>query len=124
MNEPVDPEVGDPYADVKRRTWLAAERTWLAWWRTGVGAAAVSVGVGRLLPGLSGVNSWTLKALGIGYGILSVVLLVIGALRQHRVAQALRQGSYVPLSPPLVNWLTAAAIALAIATVAVVAVGT
>ena len=41
---------------------------------------------GRLLPGLSGVDSWALKALGFGYGILSIVLLVVGALRQHRVA--------------------------------------
>jgi len=31
--------------EVRRRTWLAAERTWLAWWRTGLGAAAVAVGV-------------------------------------------------------------------------------
>lgn len=117
------PQEGDPYADVKRRTWLAAERTWLAWWRTGVGAAAVSVGVGRLLPGLSGTNGWTLKALGFGYGVLSVAILVIGALRQRRVASALRSGSYVPLSSPLVNWLTAAGIALALATIAVIAVG-
>ena len=120
---PEDPR-GDPYEDVKRRTWLAAERTWLAWWRTGVGAAAVSIGVGRLLPGLSGVDSWTLKALGLGYGALSVVLLVVGALRQHRVAAALRQGSYVPLSSPLVNWLTAAGVGLALASVVVIAVGT
>lgn len=124
MSDLDDPEPGDPYADVKRRTWLAAERTWLAWWRTGVGAAAVAVGVGRLLPGLSGVDSWSLKALGFGYGVLSVVLLVVGALRQHRVARALRQGSYVPLSAPLVNWLTAAAVALALATVVVIALGT
>jgi hypothetical protein len=68
----------------------------------------VSVGVGRLLPGLSGTNGWELKALGFGYGALSVALLVVGALRQHRVAAALRQGSHVPLSTPLVNWLTAA----------------
>jgi hypothetical protein len=40
------------------------------------------------------------------------------------VANALRQGSYVPLSTPLVNWLTAAGIALALATVVVIAVGT
>ena len=115
---------GDPDADVKRRTWLAAERTWLAWWRTGVGAAAVSVGVGRLLPGLSGTNGWTLKALGFGYGALSIAILVIGALRQRSVASALRRGSYEPLSSPLVNWLTAAGIALALATLAVIAIGT
>jgi uncharacterized membrane protein YidH (DUF202 family) len=118
-----EPPGTDPETDVKRRTWLAAERTWLAWWRTGVGAAAVSVGVGRLLPGLSGSNGWELKALGFGYGALSVVILVIGALRQSRVSSALRRGSYDPLSPPIVNWLTAAGIALALATLAVIAIG-
>jgi uncharacterized membrane protein YidH (DUF202 family) len=123
VSENSEPEQGTP-TDAKRRTWLAAERTWLAWWRTGVGAAAVSVGVGRLLPGLSGTNGWELKALGFGYGALSVALLVVGALRQHRVAAALRQGSYVPLSTPLVNWLTAAGIALALATLVVIAIGT
>jgi len=119
-----EPPAGDPDADVKRRTWLAAERTWLAWWRTGVGAAAVSVGVGRLLPGLSGSSGWTLKALGFGYGALSVAILVIGALRQRHVSSALRRGGYAPLSSPLVNWLTAAGIGLALATIAVIAVGT
>jgi uncharacterized membrane protein YidH (DUF202 family) len=117
------PGPGDPDADVKRRTWLAAERTWLAWWRTGVAAAAVSVGVGRLLPGLAGGARWPLKLLGLGYGILAVAVLVTGAVRQARVADALRRGSYEPLSPPLVNWLTAAGVALALATLAVISAG-
>ncbi len=118
------PDSGDgELGDVKRRTWLAAERTWLAWWRTGVGAAAVAVGVGRLLPGIAGGTSWPLKALGLGYGVLAVVILVIGAVRQNHVAEALRRGSYDQLSSPLVNWLTVAAVALALATVAVIAVG-
>lgn len=123
MNEENGAPGWDPDADVKRRTWLAAERTWLAWWRTGVGAAAVSVGVGRLLPGLSGTNGWELKALGFGYGALSIAILLIGGFRQRRVAAALRKNSYAPLSSPLVNWLTAAGIALALATIAVIAIG-
>jgi putative membrane protein len=114
-----DSELGD----VKRRTWLAAERTWLAWWRTGVGAAAVSIGVGRLLPGVAGGTSWPLKLLGLGYGILAVAILVVGAVRQGRVAEALRRDSYAQLSSPLVNGLTAAAVVLSLGTVAVVAIG-
>ena len=56
-SNPGDPDLADAdIADVKRRTWLAAERTWLAWWRTGLGAAAVSIGVGataaRFSPGV------------------------------------------------------------------------
>src|SRR5271163_3452719 len=109
-------------ADVKRRTWLAAERTWLAWWRTGLGAAAVSIGVGRLLPGLTGGALWPLRLLGLGYGVVAIAVLVIGAVRQNQVASALRRGSYEELSTPLVLWLTAAAVALSLATLVVIAV--
>ena len=121
------PAIGDPdltdadIADVKRRTWLAAERTWLAWWRTGLGAAAVSIGVGRLLPGLTGGALWPLRLLGLGYGVVAIAVLVIGAVRQNQVASALRQGSYEELSSPLVMWLTAAAVALSLATLVVIA---
>jgi putative membrane protein len=118
-----EPEAGDPeLADVKRRTWLAAERTWLAWWRTGLGAAAVSIGVGRLLPGLTGGSRWPLKVLGLGYGLVAIAVLVIGAIRQTQVAAALRRGSYEELSTPLVMWLTAAAVVLSIATLVVIVV--
>jgi putative membrane protein len=113
---------GPELADVKRRTWLAAERTWLAWWRTGLGAAAVSIGVGRLLPGLTGGTRWPLKVLGFGYGLVAIAVLVIGAIRQRQVASALRRGSYEELSTPLIMWLTAAAVALSIATLVVIAV--
>jgi uncharacterized membrane protein YidH (DUF202 family) len=115
--EPGDPEL----ADVKRRTWLAAERTWLAWWRTGLGAAAVSIGVGRLLPGLTGGARLPLRLLGLGYGLVAIAILVIGAVRQSRVAAALRRGDYEELSSPLVMWLTAAAVALAVATLLIIA---
>jgi len=117
-----EPDAGETdLADVKRRTWLAAERTWLAWWRTGLGAAAVSIGVGRLLPGLTGGALWPLRLLGLGYGVVAIAVLVIGAVRQNQVASALRQGSYEELSSPLVMWLTAAAVALSLATLVVIA---
>lgn len=109
-------------ADASRRTWLAAERTWLAWWRTGVGVSAVAVGVGRILPGLAEGARWPLALLGLGYGTLAVAILVIGAVRQNRVADALRQGSHYQLSSQLVKWLTVAAVVLALATLAVVAI--
>jgi putative membrane protein len=117
-----EPDPGEPeIADVKRRTWLAAERTWLAWWRTGLGAAAVSIGVGRLLPGLTGGARLPLRLLGLGYGLVAIAILVIGAVRQSRVASALRRGDYEELSSPLVMWLTAAAVALAVATLLIIA---
>jgi uncharacterized membrane protein YidH (DUF202 family) len=101
---------------------LAAERTWLAWWRTGVGAAAVAVAVGRLLPALTTGARWPFRVLGLGYGTLAVVVLVVGAIRQRRTAEALSRGGYDQLSSPLVMWLTAAAVALATATLAMVTV--
>jgi uncharacterized membrane protein YidH (DUF202 family) len=112
----------DDPQDASRRTWLAAERTWLAWWRTGLGATAVAVGVGRILPGFAGGARWPLKLLGLGYGALAVAILLIGGIRQAHVAAALRRGGYDELSGPLVMWLTAAAIVLAIATILVVAI--
>jgi uncharacterized membrane protein YidH (DUF202 family) len=108
--------------DGTRRTALAAERTWLAWWRTGLGALAVAIGVGRILPGLAGGPRWPLTLLGIGYGVLAVAILIIGALRQSRVAEALRAGAYTELSPTLVWSLTLGTIVLGLGTLLAVAV--
>jgi uncharacterized membrane protein YidH (DUF202 family) len=121
------PESTPPHAersDVTRRTWLAAERTWLAWWRTGLGAAAVAIGVGRLLPEFSRSARWPFRVLGICFGVLAVAVFLLGALRQQRSAAALRKGSYDELSTPVVLSLTAAGIALTVCVLAVVAAGT
>ncbi len=81
----------------------------------------MSIGVGRLLPGLTGGALWPLRLLGLGYGVVAIAVLVIGAVRQNQVAAALRRGSYEELSTPLVMWLTAAAVALSLATLVVIA---
>jgi len=91
----------DPDAEVRRRTWLAAERTWLAWWHTGLGSATVALGVGRLVPGLTKGAVWPLKLLGTGHGALAIAILVIGAVREHRVSAARRRGDYHRRSLPL-----------------------
>lgn len=108
--------------DASRRTWLAAERTWLAWWRTGLAAAAVAIAVGRLVPTVTHGARWPFRALGIGYGVLAVAALIAGALRQRRTAEALRRGTFHELSSPLVLWLTAGGVVLAVGTIALVAV--
>lgn len=108
--------------DASRRTWLAAERTWLAWWRTGIAAAAVAIAIGRIVPAITHGARWPFRVVGIGYGLLAAAALVIGALRQRTTADALRRGSYAELSTPVVMWLTAAAVALSLAAVAIVAV--
>jgi putative membrane protein len=111
-----------PANDVSRRTWLAAERTWLAWWRTGLGAGAVAIAIGRIVPGLDRGSSWPLRVAGVGFGVLAVAVLIVGAVRQRRTADALRRGSYEELSTPLVMWFTAAAVLLSIGAVTLVAV--
>jgi uncharacterized membrane protein YidH (DUF202 family) len=98
----------------------AAERTWLAWWRAGIAAGAVALAVGRFLPGLTSGARWPYRLLGIGYGLLSVVILLVGAIRQRRATAALRRGSFEQLSPPLVDWLTAGGVVLSIAAVLLV----
>lgn len=116
MSEP-EPE-RDP--DVSRRTWLAAERTWLAWWRTGVAVGAAALAVGRFLPAIAKSSNWPFRALGVGYGLLSVAILLIGAARQRGAASALRRGEFEELGSPLVNWLTAAAVLLSVVATALV----
>jgi len=103
-----EPNGRDPDAEVRRRTWLAAERTWLAWWHTGLGAAAVTVGMRRLVPGLTYGAALPLKLLGISYAVLAIAILVIGAVRERHVAVAPSRGAYDRLSAPLVPWLTVA----------------
>jgi putative membrane protein len=107
--------------DVTRRTWLAAERTWLAWWRSGLAVGAVALAVGRFLPEIAHhETTWPFKALGLGYGLLSVGVLTIGGLRQRRTAEALRRGAFEELSSPVVAWLTGLAIALSVASMVLV----
>jgi uncharacterized membrane protein YidH (DUF202 family) len=120
---PPQPQAPDPDArDPTRRTWLAAERTWLAWWRTALGAAAVSIGVGRVLPDVVHSARWPFTLLGIGYALLAIAVLLAGAIRQQRTAEALRRGSYSEMSASLVLWLTAGALVLAVGSLILVVV--
>jgi putative membrane protein len=109
-------------SDVTRRTWLAAERTWLAWWRTGIGASAVAIGVGRIVPELTHGARWPFRVLGVAYGLIAVAVLVLGGIRQQRTAEALRRDSYNELSSPLVLYLTAAAVVVSLGALVLVAI--
>jgi uncharacterized membrane protein YidH (DUF202 family) len=121
MAPEADP-AGPQNSDVTRRTWLAAERTWLAWWRTGIGASAVAIGVGRIVPELTHGARWPFRALGVAYGLIAVAVLLLGGIRQQRTTEALRRGSYNELSSPLVMWLTAAAVVVSVGAVVLVAI--
>ncbi len=104
-----------------RRTWLAAERTYLAWLRTGLGALGLALAVGRLLPALLGESHVEFGLLGVGYGALGIVLLVMGAYRAARVRSALKAGEPLPPDVWTVWVLTVATVVLGVITIVLIA---
>jgi putative membrane protein len=92
-----DDEPADHYPPASRRTYFAEERTLLAWWRTGIAAAAVALGVGGLVPHLSGLPRTRFLALGAGYGALALFFVIGGAIRASRSHQALAKNTYAAL---------------------------
>ena len=88
---------------------------------SGVAAGAVALAVGRFLPGLTHGDTWPFRLLGLGYGLLSVAVLAIGAIRQRSTAEVLRRGSFAELTSPLVSLMTALAVLLSVAAMVLVA---
>jgi len=109
--------------DATRRTRLANERTYLAWWRTGLTALAVAVAIGRLVPAAasSHVTRWPYEAVGSGFALLGLAMIVGGWWRARAVERALDRGSFAPLGDRVGFTLTAVGLALSIATLALVA---
>ena len=99
---------------------MAAERTWLAWWRTALAATAGALAVGRFAPQLLGVASWPYIALGIGYAVLAIALLLTGAYRQRSLERAAISDSHTPLRSELVLFFTVGGILLVLATIVLV----
>jgi len=106
--------------DATRRTRLANERTYLAWWRTGLTALAVGVGIGKLLPQHSDAAHWPFQAVGVGFGVLGLLLLVVGLQRTRAVEDALDRGGFAPVSPQLLALLAAVGLVLGLAVIALV----
>ena len=117
MAAPDDHDFGDP----TRRTYLAEERTLLAWWRSGLAALAVALAVGRLLPALLDERSSTgFIALGAGFALVGVALILLGALRHRAVERALAEGRFRAM-PAAVTWgITASMLVLATGTLVLV----
>jgi uncharacterized membrane protein YidH (DUF202 family) len=114
-------QVAAPDVDLDQRTSMAAERTWLAWWRTALTATAGALGVGRLAPELLEVAPGPYIALGVGYALLAVGLLLVGAVRQRRLTRAQRLGVHAPLPFAAVAVFTFGAVALVLMTMLLVA---
>jgi uncharacterized membrane protein YidH (DUF202 family) len=107
--EPVDLQAG-----------MAAERTWLAWWRTALVASAGALAVGRLTPRILHAATWPYVALGVGYGILAVGMLLAGAARHRHLQQAAARGTDSPLDFALVRGFTIGGVVLTACTVVLV----
>jgi len=113
----VDPQT----RDASRRTYLAEERTLLAWWRSGLAALAVALAVGRLLPAILDEGSRApFTALGVGYAILGLTIVLYGSVRERIQARALSEGRFEPIPRTVVTALTAYLSLLALATTALI----
>src|SRR6478736_4511560 len=109
-----------PAIDVFQRTSMAAERTWLAWWRTALTATAGALGIGRFAPEVLHVAAGPYIALGCGYAVRAIGLLVFGARRQRELEQSSVDGVHRPLAFRLVAAFTIGGIALVAATVVLI----
>jgi putative membrane protein len=106
--------------DATRRTRLANERTYLAWLRTAFTALAVAIGVGRIVPGVTGGTHWPFEVIGAGFAVIAVGLIAYGALRFLHVERAMDAGRFVPLELRAALALAAAAAILGVLTLAIV----
>jgi len=94
------------FPDASRRTYFAEERTLLAWWRSGIAAAAVAIGVGAVIPKLSDGPRDRFVALGVGYGILALALIIGGTWRERQSRRALANNTFAELPGPVVAVVT------------------
>jgi putative membrane protein len=96
QERPAKPEP-DPaqLVDATRRTYLAGERTQLAWWRTGLTALAVALGVGRVVPELSGNGArWPYVIAGVGFALWGIFAIAYGTANREAMEKALREGRF------------------------------
>jgi putative membrane protein len=105
------------FPDASRRTYFAEERTLLAWWRSGIASAAVALGVGAILPKLGDEPRARFIALGIGYGVLAVLFVVGGSLRDRQSRRALAEHRFTEVPGWIIATITTYISALVVLTV-------
>jgi putative membrane protein len=111
------PDVGEL---ILKQTLMSAERTWLTWWRTALVATAGALAVGRVTPQALHVAAWPYVLLGLGYGVLAVGMIIVGAQRHGRLARAAVAGLDGGLDSRVVAAFTVGGIALVLCTVALI----
>jgi uncharacterized membrane protein YidH (DUF202 family) len=103
------------------RTRLASERTQLAWWRTGLAALGVALAVGSIVPELAQNSTrWPYTAVGVGFALYAIALVVYGTARARQVDAALSRGIRMQGHDRFLRALAAAGVALAAATAALI----
>ena len=109
----------DPTGDASRRTWLAGERTFLAWSRNGLGALAVAIAMGRIVPGLGNSDyRWLYTVAGISYAVLGMAFIVYGFHRQRNLGELIGKGGFQKLPPVVAGSIAAYGVALGLLTIA------
>ncbi len=117
-DQPVKPDPNPAQlVDASRRTYLAGERTQLAWWRTGLTALAVALGVGRVVPELSGSGlRWPYVIAGIGFALWGIFAIAYGTTEREAMDKALREGRFHETATWPLRMLAATGIALGLLT--------
>jgi putative membrane protein len=118
MSEPNTPDPNPAQlVDASRRTYLAGERTQLAWWRTGLTALAVALGVGRVVPELSGHGArWPYVIAGVGFALWGICAIAYGTASREAMEKALREGRFHEASTWPLRTLSVAGIGLGLLT--------
>ncbi len=103
---PEPPDGERRFPDASRRTYFAGERTLLAWWRSGIAAAAVAIGIGAVLPKLGDGPRGRFVALGIGYGLLALIFVIGGSLRERQSRRALATNTFASVPGWVISTIT------------------
>ena len=118
------PEGFDPIPEAERRTLLASERTLLAWLRTGLTVIAVALAVGRVLPEVAGTRTaWPYALVGVAYSLLGIAMVGYGLYRGKRIDDAVRAGTWAEMDRNFMRVMAVGTILLAVATAALILVG-
>ncbi len=102
---------------------LAQGRTLPAWWRSGLAALAVAIGIGRIVPALLGVSAIPFVTVGVGFGLLGLSFVLLGASRDRAVTRHLATGRFEALDGRVVWAMTAAILVLGATTVGLLIAG-